>query len=81
MTVLHEQTDWPCATSTTEVQELQNSETQSSETLSDVARKQSKYWNYFEGIHTALQTDTLQTTKTIPQNGSNELLYFIYSHV
>ena len=50
MTALHEQTDWPCATSTAEVQELQNSETQSSETLSDVARKQSNHWNYVEGI-------------------------------
>ena len=56
MTALHEQTDLPCTTSTAEVEQLQNSETQSSETLSDVARKQSKYWNYVEGIHTALQT-------------------------
>ena len=32
------QTDWPCATSTQELQP--------SETLSVVARKQSKYWNY-----------------------------------
>ena len=45
MTALHEQTDWPCATSTVEVRELQHSETQPSETRSDVARKQSKYWN------------------------------------
>ena len=81
MTALHEQTDWPCATSTTEVQELQPSETQSSETLSDVARKQSKYWNYVEGIQHCKLSDTLQTTKAIPQNGSNELLYFIYSNV
>ena len=51
MTVLHEQTDWPCATSTAEVQELQPSETQLSETLPVVARKQSKYWNYIESIH------------------------------
>ena len=50
MTALHEQTDWPCATSTAEDRELQNSETQPSETLSDVARKQSNHWNYVEGI-------------------------------
>ena len=50
MTVLHEQMDWPCDTSTAEVRELQPSETQSSETLPVVARKQSKYWNYIEGI-------------------------------
>ena len=47
MTILHEQTDWPCATSTAEVQELQPSETQPSKTqpsktLPVVARKQSK---------------------------------------
>ena len=50
MTVLHEQTDWPCATNTAEVQELQPSETQPSETLPVVARKQSKYWNCVKGI-------------------------------
>ena len=50
MTALHEQTDWPCATSTAEDRELQNSETQPSETLSDVARKQSKYSCYIEAI-------------------------------
>ena len=43
MTVLHEQTDWPCATSAAEVTELQPSETQTSETLPVVARKQSNY--------------------------------------
>ena len=37
------QTDRPCTTST---QELQPSETQPSETLSVVAKKKSKYWNY-----------------------------------
>ena len=42
MTALHEQTDWPCATSTAEVRELQRSEPQPSETLPVVARKQSK---------------------------------------
>ena len=81
MTALHEQTDWPCATSTAEDRELQPSETQPSETLSDVARKQSKYWNYVEGIQHYKLSDTLQTTKASPQNGSNELLYFIYSPV
>ena len=48
MTVLPEQTDWPCAISTAEVQELQPSET-----FPVVAKKQSKYWNYIEGISTA----------------------------
>ena len=43
MTVLHEQTDWPHATTTSEVTELQPSETQPSETLPVVARKQSNY--------------------------------------
>ena len=50
MTALHELTDWLYVTSTAEVQELQHSETQPSETLSDVARKQSNHWNYVEGI-------------------------------
>ena len=50
MTALHEQTDWPCATSTVEVRELQPSETQPSETLPVVARKQSNHWNCVEGI-------------------------------
>ena len=45
MTALHQQTDWPCDTSTAEVRELQPSET-----LPVVARKRSKYWNYVEGI-------------------------------
>lgn len=43
LTVSHEKTDWPCATSTAEDQELQSSETQPSETPPVVARKQSKY--------------------------------------
>ena len=43
-TVLHEQTDWPCATRAAEVTELRPSETQPSETLPVVARKQSNYW-------------------------------------
>ena len=72
MTVLHEQTDWPCATSTAEVQELQPSET-----LSVVARKQSKYWNYVEGIQHCKLSDTLQAAKTSPQNGSNDLLFYL----
>ena len=47
MTALHAETDWPYATSTAEVRELQSSETQPSETqpsetLPVVARKQSK---------------------------------------
>ena len=42
ITALHEETDWPYATSTAEVRELQSSETQPSETLPAVARKQSK---------------------------------------
>ena len=46
MTALHEETDWPCATSAAEVTERQPSETQPSETLPVVTRKQSKYWNY-----------------------------------
>ena len=51
ITALHEETDWPYATSTAEVRELQSSETQPSETqpsetLPVVTRKQSKYWNY-----------------------------------
>ena len=50
MTALHEQTDWPCATSAAEDQELHSSETQPSETLPVVTRKQSKYWNYILGI-------------------------------
>ena len=77
MTVLHEQTDWPCAISTAEDGELQPSETQPSETLSDVARKQSKYWNYVEGIQHCKLSDTLLDTETSPQNGNNELLYSI----
>ena len=50
MTVLHEQTDWPCTTSTAEVTELQPHETQPSEILLLVARKQSNYWNDTEGV-------------------------------
>ena len=50
MTALHEQTECPCATSAAEVTELQPSETQTSETLPVVTRKQSKYWNYILGI-------------------------------
>ena len=50
MTALHAETDWPYATSTAEVTELQSSETQPSETLPVVTRKQSKYWNYILGI-------------------------------
>jgi len=50
MTVLHEQTDWPCATSAAEVTELRPPETQPSETLPVVARKQSNYWNDTEGV-------------------------------
>ena len=43
MTALHEEIDWPCATSTAEDRELQSSETQPSEALPAVTRKQSKY--------------------------------------
>ena len=43
MTALHEETEWPCATSTAEDRELQSSETQTSEVLPAVTRKQSKY--------------------------------------
>ena len=50
MTVLHEETDWPCATSAAEVTELQPSQTQPSETLPVVARNKSNYWNYTEGV-------------------------------
>ena len=50
MNVLHEQTDWPCTTSTAEVTELRPPETQPSETLPVVARKQSNYWNDTEGV-------------------------------
>ena len=50
MTVLHEEIDWPHATSAAEVTELQPSETQSSKTLPVVTRKQSKYWNDSEGV-------------------------------
>ena len=50
MTVLHEEIDWPHATSAAEVTELQPSETQPSETLPVVARKQSNYWNDTEGV-------------------------------
>ena len=50
MTVLHEETDWPRATSAAQVTELRPCETQPSETLPVVARKQSNYWNYTEGI-------------------------------
>ena len=50
MTALHEQTGCPYATSAAEVTELQPSETQTSETLPVVTRKQSKYWNYILGI-------------------------------
>ena len=50
MTVLHEETDWPRATSTAEVTELRPSETQPSETFPVVARKQSNYWNDTEGV-------------------------------
>ena len=50
MTVLHEETDWPHATSTAEVTELRPSETQPSETFPVVARKQSNYWNDTEGV-------------------------------
>ena len=49
MTVLHEEIDWPHATSAAEVTELQPSETQPSETLPVVARKQSNCWNDTEG--------------------------------
>ena len=50
MTALHEQTDWPCATSAAAVRELQSSETQTSEALPIVTGKQSEYWNYILGI-------------------------------
>jgi len=50
MTVLHEETDWPRATSAADVTQLRHSETQPSETLPVVARKQSNYWNYTEGL-------------------------------
>ena len=50
MTAFHEQTDWPCTSSTAEVTELRPSETQPSETFLVVARKQSNYWNYTEGL-------------------------------
>ena len=50
MTALNEQTDWPCATSSAEVTELRPSKIQPSETLPVVARNQSNYWNYTEGI-------------------------------
>ena len=46
MTISHEETNWPCATSAAELRELQSSETQTSEALPVVTRKQSKYWNY-----------------------------------
>ena len=53
MTALHEQTDWPCATSTAEDRELQSSETQPSETLPAVTRKRSN-WNYILGIRQSM---------------------------
>ena len=43
MIALHEETDWPFATSTAEDRELQSSETQPSETLPAVTRKRSKH--------------------------------------
>ena len=45
MTVLHKETDWPCATSAAEVTELRPSET-----FPVVARKQSNHWNDTEGV-------------------------------
>ena len=50
MTAVREQTEWPCTTSTAAVTELQSSETQTSETLPVLSRKQSKYWNDIEGV-------------------------------